>query len=423
MGNVSSEHYLEIKEGPHLGATFPLLGTVVTLGRHEDNHIVIDDPRVSRHHAQLTWDRQTFALEDLDSGNGTWVNGQRIAGRRYLKPGDEIGLSPEVVLVYRRHSHSIDETQPVSLPEEQPAVAAPDAGGHKGFLLFGVGGLVGVAIVVVALVVGGGLICLLGSGSGQQEAAVTPVVVEEVVLPTDTPVSTAAPAETEEAGAASTSGSTAATAVPPFELARRATVFVAAFVDNADGEAHTGSGSVIDPRGYILTNYHVVSGTRLQYVGLNSPRQDAPPESFYSAEIVASDSDLDLAILRISGDVDGNPLDGTLILPILEIGDSDNVNLGDSIVVLGFPGLGQETVTLTKGTVSGFINDSELGLSHGWIKTDAEISPGNSGGVAINESGQLIGVPTRVFFNTESVGEIGLVRPINFARDLLSQIP
>ncbi len=67
---------------------------------------------------------------------------------------------------------------------------------------------------------------------------------------------------------------------------------------------------------------------------------------------------------------------------------------------IGNPGLGGDTPTLTRGTVSGFLLDDENNLPQGWIKTDAEINPGNSGGMAINANGELIGVPTQAFTGT-----------------------
>ena len=396
---------------------FSLTGSPISLGRLADNQIVLDDSRVSRHHAQLVWQEETgYEIEDTGSGNGTWVNGQRITQLTPLKPGDVVGLSPQVQLVYEAPLGG-DATQLLELSEETKPVTAEPSKGGKGFLLFGVGGLIGVGVLVMLLLGGGALICLL---AGNEKATPTMVSVE-VNIPELTPDDV--PSTATVASSESPAATRETTPVPPFELARRATVFVVALVDDVEGEAYTGSGSIVDPRGYILTNYHVVIDTRQQFVGLNSPKQDAPPEDYYRVEVVDYDEGLDLALLRIVGDVDGNPLDGMLILPILEIGDSDQVNLGDSVTILGFPGLGQDTVTLTKGTVAGFIDDTDLEIHRGWIKTDAEISPGNSGGVAIDEQGRLIGVPTQVYFSQDTVGEIGLVRPINLARELLDEIP
>ena len=420
MPQVSSDYILRVQTGPHPNTTFPLTGSSITLGRQVDNDVVLDDSRVSRHHARLVWQPSGFEIEDLTSGNGTWVNGTRITKPTLLQPGDMIGLSPQVVLTYEVPGAGGGATQLLGQRAETKPVTPEPAREGKGFLMFGVGGVIGAGILAVLLLVGGIFLCLIAGDDGTDEATPTITAVEVSIpdaTPDTNPDTSTVPAEDSPAVTRET------TPVPPFELARRATVFVVAFVDDTEGDAYTGSGSIVDSRGYILTNYHVVADTRLQFVGLNSPKEDAPPEDYYFVEIVDYDEGLDLALLRIVGDVDGDPLDGTLILPILEIGDSDQVNLGESITILGFPGLGEDTVTLTKGTVSGFIDDTDLDIHRGWIKTDAETSPGNSGGVAIDAQGKLIGVPTQVTFRTDMGSVIGLVRPINLANDLLDNIP
>jgi S1-C subfamily serine protease len=99
------------------------------------------------------------------------------------------------------------------------------------------------------------------------------------------------------------------------------------------------------------------------------------------------------------------------------IGDSDTIQIGDTLSVLGFPGLGGETVTLTRGTVSGF--HGEAGLTRAWVKTDTEINRGNSGGMALNDAGELIGIPTFVGTDVYVTGKLGYIRPVNLARSLI----
>lgn len=156
----------------------------------------------------------------------------------------------------------------------------------------------------------------------------------------------------------------------------------------------SGSGSVISDDGLILTNAHVVDDRFEEYDRLGVAvisRTDEPPEPAYLAEIEAVDYALDLAVIRIVSDLDGNRV--TPDLPTVELGDSDDVEIGDHIRILGYPGIGGETITFTDGVVSGFT--SERGLTgRAWIKTDATIAGGNSGGMAVNDLGQIIGVPT-----------------------------
>jgi S1-C subfamily serine protease len=182
---------------------------------------------------------------------------------------------------------------------------------------------------------------------------------------------------------------------------------------NADGSAKVlclgwGSGTIVSPDGLILTNHHVAdvssfaaeAGLPPEARVLNglvvafTTSPDQPPVMTCFAEVVADRPDFDLALLQITSDLSGARLNTSqLDLPFVECGNSDEVMLEDAIRVYGYPGIGGSTVTFTKGTVSGFVGEEGIG-ARAWIKTDASISGGNSGGSALNDVGQLIGVPT-----------------------------
>ncbi|MGI9517567.1 MAG: S1 family peptidase, partial [Pirellulaceae bacterium] len=166
--------------------------------------------------------------------------------------------------------------------------------------------------------------------------------------------------------------------------------------------AWTGSGTVVHPQGLILTNCHVANPRAM---GMSSPpadrlaiavteRSDEPPAISYFAQVVECDPDLDLAVIRIVSDVRGRRAD-RLNLPAVHLGDSDSLELGDRISIFGYPGIGGETVTYTSGNVSGFTGERSVRDSRAWIKTDATIAGGNSGGTAVNEDGFLVGIPTQ----------------------------
>jgi serine protease Do len=199
--------------------------------------------------------------------------------------------------------------------------------------------------------------------------------------------------------------------------------------------AWTGSGTIVSPDGLILTNAHVASpgapGLATLYNDVNllfsdeadqlvialSEVADRPPVELYIAEIVALDGPLDLAVVRITADINGRPVNPTsLNLPYADLGDSNSVRLGDQIRVLGYPGAGGETITFTRGNVSGFESQPLVG-DRAWIKTDTAVSPGNSGGLGVNEAGQLIGVPS--FVQEAMGGAINRLRAINFARPMI----
>ena len=161
-----------------------------------------------------------------------------------------------------------------------------------------------------------------------------------------------------------------------------------------------GSGTIISPDGLILTNAHVVLSDRFYQVKnlivSLTVAEDAPPVQTYYASIVQADEALDIAIIKPYQDLNGNPLNyGLLNLPFVPLGDSDNLKLGESINILGYPGIGGDTITLTRGEVSGFTSEEAYG-NRAYIKTSGTIAGGNSGGLAVNEKGELIGVPTAV---------------------------
>jgi len=169
-----------------------------------------------------------------------------------------------------------------------------------------------------------------------------------------------------------------------------------------DGDpSWSGSGSIVAPEGYILTNAHVAIADKgdapvTNLLILLTQKEDEPPVPSYLAEPVIVDQDLDLAILRITSDAKGNPVDSeTLNLPYMQLGNSDEVHLGTPLRILGYPGIGGKTITLTSGEVAGFT--SEPGIKgRAFLKTSATIAGGNSGGAGVNNQGELIGVPTQL---------------------------
>ncbi len=183
-----------------------------------------------------------------------------------------------------------------------------------------------------------------------------------------------------------------------------------------------GSGSNIDQRGLVLTNYHVIEGCRGDiYIGVtSSPDQD--PELKYIAEVVTFDRDLDLAVLNITKSIPGNSNFTGNDLAYLSIGNSDFTSLGDDIDVWGYPGsrgdnTGQSRINITKGTVSGI--DSYKGYRRGWIISDVNLTWGNSGGAALNNDNELIGIPTEGRGVGMGAGVLGALRPVNLALDLI----
>jgi S1-C subfamily serine protease len=201
----------------------------------------------------------------------------------------------------------------------------------------------------------------------------------------------------DDSRATPTPSEPAATAEPtPLPISELAHAVVQIQALAGDEPLWVGSGTIIAPEGLILTNAHVVDDRFDEYDRLGvaiTEASDTPPELLYVGEIAAVDYSLDLALLQITEGIHGGPVDGEF--PFVPIGDSDAVEIGDNIRILGYPVIGGQTITFTNGVVSGFTSERSVG-NRAWIKTDAAISGGNSGGLAINEEGEVIGVPTVV---------------------------
>lgn len=177
---------------------------------------------------------------------------------------------------------------------------------------------------------------------------------------------------------------------------------------NVIPEEGTGSGMILTPDGYILTNAHVVeSAQRLEVMLLNGKT--------YPAKLIGGEVSKDVALLKIDPGADK--------LPTLEIGDSDHLQVGQMVYAIGNPfGLNS---TLTTGVISSLgrtLKAQNGRLIEGVIQTDAAINPGNSGGPLLNSSGQVIGINTAIFSPSGSSAGIGFTIPSNSARRIADDL-
>ena len=172
----------------------------------------------------------------------------------------------------------------------------------------------------------------------------------------------------------------------------------------------TGSGSIVDPRGYILTNYHVVQGASQLEVQVEDDK--------YPATVAGIDRDDDLAVIKI--DPRGRRL------TVVNLGASQGLQVGQKVLAIGNPfGLQR---TLTTGIISGLerpLRDRAAGRTiNGAIQTDAAINPGNSGGPLLNAKGEMIGINTAIFQTNEGGGSIGIgfAVPVDIAKKIIPEI-
>lgn len=166
-----------------------------------------------------------------------------------------------------------------------------------------------------------------------------------------------------------------------------------------------GSGTIVTSDGLILTNAHLVRpDARTEadaYVIAITVDPVEPPVEMYFAEPVLVDKELDLAILKITTDLKYKEVDWTKVkLPTVRLGDSDSLQLGDMLTILGYPGIGGDTITLTTGNVGGFTAQKSYG-DRAYIKTSAMISGGTSGGSVLDSTGSMVAIPTQLGYGGE----------------------
>jgi serine protease DegQ len=169
-------------------------------------------------------------------------------------------------------------------------------------------------------------------------------------------------------------------------------------------QAGLGSGVIITVDGYILTNNHVVEGADEIEVVLNDSRK-------VRGKVIGTDPDTDLAILKISLDR----------LPVITLGNSDALQVGDQVLAIGNPfGVGQ---TVTSGIVSA-LGRNQLGINtfENFIQTDAAINPGNSGGALVDVNGHLMGINTAIYSRSGGNMGIGFAIPVSTAKLVLEGI-
>lgn len=164
----------------------------------------------------------------------------------------------------------------------------------------------------------------------------------------------------------------------------------------------TGSGVIVDPTGYIITNNHVIRNSQELSVTLNNNKT-------YKAEIIGTDPETDIAILKINTDED---------LPVVSFGDSDGAKIGEWVLAVGNPF--NLTSTVTAGIISAKSRDLTGGQS--FIQTDAAVNPGNSGGALVNTQGELIGINTAISSQTGSYVGYSFAVPSNIAKKIYYDI-
>src|ERR1700690_4128267 len=175
--------------------------------------------------------------------------------------------------------------------------------------------------------------------------------------------------------------------------------------DTPDAERSLGSGVIVDGKGFILTNDHVIDQASKIQVTL-----DGDPEH-YTARLVGTDKDTDLAVIKIEADH---------VLPTAKLGNSDGVQVGDWVLAFGSPfGLNS---TVTAGIVSARDRSNVGHQFQRFVQTDAAINPGNSGGPLVSMSGDVIGINTAIYTGSRGFEGVGFALPSNTAISVYNQL-
>lgn len=178
--------------------------------------------------------------------------------------------------------------------------------------------------------------------------------------------------------------------------------FFYGYQERARPQVGTGSGVIISPDGYIVTNNHVIAKATQLMVTLNNNKT-------YDATVVGTDPLTDIALIKVEPD---DPL------PYLAFGDSDNVKIGEWVLAVGNPF--NLTSTVTAGIVSAKARN--LGRNQSFIQTDAAVNPGNSGGALVNTNGDLVGINTAITSQTGSYIGYSFAVPSNIARKVVQDL-
>ena len=197
-------------------------------------------------------------------------------------------------------------------------------------------------------------------------------------------------------------------AISPGVVFITSTSYQRGFFGEVEEGQGSGSGSVIDEQGDILTNYHVIEGSQKLTVSFGGDKT-------YPAKVVGGDPDTDLAVIKVEA-----PREDLHIVPL---GDSDNLVVGQKVLAIGNPfGLDR---TLTTGVISGLQRPIRARNNHpieGAIQTDASINPGNSGGPLLDSHGRMIGINSQILSPSGASAGVGFAIPVNIAKRIVPQL-
>lgn len=379
----------------------------ITIGRRSDCTVVVADPACSRVHGRIDAQPGGWTYTNL-SNEGTWFEGRRIDNRRF----------DERIAV--RLGHPVAGTELTLVPilsaaEEERRIARR----RWGKRLVVIGGVAAVLLLIGGVLGAAWLIGRDDDGDRRADGDTS----QEPATGGDSSMDSLSDEELDSAKAA----------------AVKITGDSRSLITGQEFN-YGGSGSIIREDGLILTNAHVAApespGLFEQYgesirienpeyllIHLTDGMTDTNEPASYRARVIQADGYLDVAVIQIYANADGSELDGELDLPTVPVGSSGELRAGDDVTVLGFPAVArsEDSITVTTGVISTVINDPDLG-PRSELDTDARIAPGNSGGMAVNNDAELIGIPTALLSDEGGSSVLsGRIRSIDVVKGLIER--
>lgn len=379
----------------------------ITIGRRSDCAVVVADPACSRVHGRIDAQPGGWTYTNL-SNEGTWLEGRRIDNRRF----------DERIAV--RLGHPVAGTELTLVPilsaaEEERRIARRRWGRRLV--------VIGAAAAIVLLIAG-----VLGAAW---------------LIGRDDDGDRRADDDSSQGPGTGNDGSMDSLSDEELDAAKAAAVKITGdsrSLTTGEEFSYGGSGSIIREDGLILTNAHVAApespGLVEQYgesilienpeyllIHLTDGMTDTNAPASYRARVIQADGYLDVAVIQIYAEADGSDLDDELRLPTVPVGSSGELRAGDDVTVLGFPAVArsEDSITVTTGVISTVINDPDLG-PRSELDTDARIAPGNSGGMAINNDAELIGIPTALLSDQGGSSVLsGRIRSIDVVKGLIDR--
>lgn len=350
---------------------------LVKVGREFDNNIVLQDTKASRNHLVIVKQENIYKVRDLNSTNGTFINGNKINPNIFynLSPGDSIRVGDTVLRIEESSNKKNKLVLPIAIVT---------------------------GVLVIAILIFGITFANRQNPGNSTQSTITNEVNASSTIGIDTSIPATTVPETS-----TTIPETTVTTIDSnvLDIESLLPSVVDVYCEFKNGQAGSGSGVILSAEGYIVTNYHVVRDSQNVVVQISS-------KSPLAAQVIFTNETHDIALIKVTSSA----------LSVADLGSSSKLKIGEEVIAIGSP-LGLSS-TVTKGIVSARrdLLDMKLQLDEnsyitvsipGAIQHDAALNPGNSGGPLFNSKGEVIGINNMGFTLSGSDSGLNVAIPID----------